>query len=77
MVRLKAAVFTGIAVVWGLVSVGAASFDLSTRFHSWPALRLVVWGVQGLLVVVAVCFWRFERPRPMKVEGLPRPPVIH
>jgi hypothetical protein len=28
-------------------------------------------------VAAAVVFWRFERPRQVKVEGLPEPPVIH
>ena len=77
MVRLKAVVFTAISVAWGLVSVGAASFDLSPQVHSWQIMRVVIWVVQCLLVVAAICFWLFERPRPMKVEGLPEPPVIH
>lgn len=77
MVRPKAVVFTAIAVVWGLASVGAACFDLSPQFQSWHIMRVVVWVVQCLLVVAAVGFWILERPRPMKVEGLPEPPVIH
>jgi len=77
MVRLKAVVFTAIAVAWGLVSLGAASFDFSPQFHSWHIMRIVIWIVQCLLVAAAICFWLFERPRPVKVEGLPEPPVIH
>jgi hypothetical protein len=80
MVRLKAVVFTAIAVAWVLVSVGAASFDLSPQFHSWHTVRIVIWIVQGLLVVAAVCFWLLERPQQIKVEGvegLREPPVIH
>jgi hypothetical protein len=77
MVRVKAVVLTAIAVVWVLFSVGAASFDLSPQFHLWHAIRIAIWVVQLLLVAAAVCFWRIERPRPIKVEGLPEPPVIH
>jgi hypothetical protein len=77
MVRLKAVVFTVIAIVWALASLGAASFDLSPQFSSWHTIRVVIWIVQGVLVVAAVCLWLLERPRPMKVEGLPQPPVIH
>lgn len=77
MVRWKAVVFTAVAVVWGLVSVGAASFDFSPQFHGWHIMRIVIWIVQCLLVVAAVWFWLRERPRSMKVEGLPEPPVIH
>ncbi|HWW01357.1 MAG TPA: hypothetical protein VNZ64_16795 [Candidatus Acidoferrum sp.] len=69
--------FSAIAVVWGLVSFGAASFDLSPQFHSWHTMRIIIWVVQVLLLGTAVCFWLLERPRPMKVEGLPEPPVIH
>ena len=77
MVRRKAVVFTAIAVVWVLASVGVMVYGLSSQFHSWYAIRIAVWAVQLLLVVAAVCFWLFERPRPMKVEGLPEPPGIH
>jgi hypothetical protein len=77
MVRRKAVVFTAIAVVWVLASVGAAAYDLSPQIHSWHAIRIAIWLVQLLLVVAAVCFWLFERPRTMEVEGLPEPPVIH
>jgi hypothetical protein len=77
MVRLKAVVFTASAVVCGFASVGAAFFDLSPQFPSWPAIRVVIWIVQFLLLLAAVWFWLQERPRQMKVEGLPEPPVIH
>jgi hypothetical protein len=77
MVRLKAVVFTALAIVWVLLSIGAASFDLSPQFSSWHTIRIVIWIVQGVLVVAAVCLWLLERPRPMKVVGLPEPPVIH
>jgi hypothetical protein len=76
MVRLKAMVFTAVAGVWVLVSIGAASFDLSPQFRWWHTVRIVIWIVQGLLMVAAVCLWLLERPRPIKV-GLPEPPVIH
>ncbi len=77
VVRLKAVVFSAIAVVWGLASIGAAACDLSSQFQSWYAIRIVIWVVQFLLVVAAICFWVFERPRHVKVDGLPEPPVIH
>ncbi len=77
MVRRKAVVFTVIAVVWLLASVGAAAYDLSPQFQKWHTIRIAIWVVQLLLVVAAICFWLFERPRPMKVEGLPEPPIIH
>ena len=77
LVRLKAVVFTAVALVWVLASIGAAAYDLSPQFHSWHTIRIVVWIIQLLLVVAAVCFWLFERPRQVKVEGLPEPPVIH
>ena len=77
MVRWKAVVFTAVAVVWGLVSVGAVSFDLSPELHGWHTMRIVIWIVQCLLAAAAVWFWLRERPRPMKDVGLPEPPVIH
>jgi len=77
MVRVKAVVFTAVAAVWVLVSVGAAYFDLSPQFQSWRTIRIVIWVVQCVLVVAAVCFWLLERPRKMKVDGLPEPFVIH
>ena len=76
-IRLKAVVFTASAVGWGLASVGAAVYDLSAQVHGWLAIRIVIWIVQFLLVVAAVCFWIYERPRRVKVDGLPEPPVIH
>src|SRR6266702_4412109 len=77
MVRVKAVVFTAIAAVWGLVSFGAASSDLPPQFHSWHAMRIIIWVVQFLLLGAVVCFCLLERQRPMKVEGLPEPTVIH
>jgi hypothetical protein len=77
LVGLKAVVFTAVGLVWALASIGAAAYDLSPQFHSWRTIRIVIWIIQFLLVVVAVCFWLFERPRQVKVEGLPEPPVIH
>ncbi len=76
-VGLKAVVFTAAAVVWALASIGAASYDLSPQFHAWHTIRVVIWIIQFLLAAAAVCFWLFERPRQIKVEGLPQPPVIH
>ena len=62
---------------WGLVCFGVASLDLSPQFQSWHTMRVIVWVVQFVLLGAAVCFWLLERPRPMRVEGLPEPPVIH
>jgi hypothetical protein len=76
-VRLKAVAFTAGALVWGLASIGAAAYDLSPQFHSWRTICLLIWIIQFLLVVGAVCFWLFERPRQVKVKGLPEPPIIH
>ncbi len=76
--RPKALLFSALSVIWVLFSIGAAAFDLSTEFHSWPAIRVGVWVMQGVLLIAAAGFWRFERPRQVKLQGwIPKPPVIH
>jgi hypothetical protein len=77
MLKGKAVVFTAIAAVWVLASIGAAVYDLSPEFQQWQTIRVVVWIVQFALVATAVCLWIFEQPRQVKVDGLPEPPVIH
>jgi hypothetical protein len=77
MVRLKAVVTTTITVVWAFASAAAAFYDLAPQFRSWNTLRIGIWVIQFLLVVAAICFWVFEPPRQMKVDGLQEPPVIH
>jgi len=77
LVRLKAMVVTGLAVVWIFASVGVAVYDLSPQFNPWGAIRIAIWVTQFLLLAAAVAFWMFERPRQLKVDGLLEPPVIH
>lgn len=77
MLRRKAVVFTAIAVMWVLASIGAAAYDLSPEFQRWQTIRVIVWVVQFALVATAVCLWIFERPRQVKADDLPEPPVIH
>jgi hypothetical protein len=60
-----------------LVSVGAASFDLSAQSHYWQDIRIAIWIVQILLIAATACFWRFEKPRKVKIEGLPKPAVLY
>ncbi len=76
--RLKALVFTGVALGWLTFSVTAAVSDLSPQFHWWPVIRIAVWVLQGVLAIAAACFWRFERPREVKLPAhVLEPPVIH
>jgi membrane protein YdbS with pleckstrin-like domain len=74
--RPKALAFTALSVLWAVLSVGVAFFtpDLSW----WSTLRLLVWVLQGIWLLAAICLWRLERPREITVKhGMPDPPVIH
>jgi hypothetical protein len=75
--RPKAVVITALSVLWGVLSFGVI-FLLSPEVSWWGTVRLIVWALQGVWLVAAVCLWRFERPREITIKhGLPEPPVIH
>jgi hypothetical protein len=70
--RPKALVLTSLAIGWGLIAITAWSADCSR------AIRIGALAVQVLLLGAAVCLWRFERPRQVRLPaGLHKPPVIH
>lgn len=76
--RPKAVVLTFLSLLWILLSIGAAAFDLSPLVAQWPLIRSLVWVIHGVLLVCAILLWRFERPRRVRLKGgLLEPPVIH
>jgi hypothetical protein len=68
----KALVATAACIFWLLVCAGALSLGCSF------AVGIPLFSVQTVLITVAVCLCRFERPHEVRFRGdFPQPPVIH
>ena len=71
-IRPKALVATGFSIVGALGDLAAYLCGCS---HSLQLLALVS---ETVLLVACALFWRFERPRQVRLKGsFPEPPVIH
>ncbi len=70
--KLKALVVTAFSIAGLVVCIGVWSSDCLLP------VRIFALAAELLLAVASFCFWRFERPRELRLKGdFREPPVIH